>query len=157
MKNPIIDNRIVCNYTFAVRLFRFLEKVDVQDFMSLEERDMFMNVAQSLLKYQCKTAVDPHEIDYLKDVGNYDENTKPWLVTEDGFSMYDEEPISLYSCMREPSTSGQILTIKLTPESKINPYRVYFVHEEECIKYIEYNKPSFSKKQLDEIISNLKK
>lgn len=63
--NPIKDNRIVSNMTFALRLSSFLKDIVVNDPMSEEELDYMKRVAQSLLDHQIATATDPSEIDYL--------------------------------------------------------------------------------------------
>lgn len=66
MKNPIIDNRIVNDTTFAIRLKSFIDKVDVCDCASEEEKDYLCWVAANLLRYQMETATDIDEINYLK-------------------------------------------------------------------------------------------
>ena len=67
MKNPIIDNRIVNDKTFALRLVNFIERTQVNDQMSEEEKDYLLNVTNKLLSYQIATAVDDGEIKYLKN------------------------------------------------------------------------------------------
>lgn len=64
--NPIVDNRIVSDKTFAIRLLNFIRDVDVNDPASDEEKCYLLDVAQSLLNYQIKTAEDELEISYLK-------------------------------------------------------------------------------------------
>lgn len=64
--NPIVDNRIVSDKTFAIRLLNFIRDVDVNDPASDEEKCYLLDVAQSLLDYQIKTAKDELEISYLK-------------------------------------------------------------------------------------------
>jgi hypothetical protein len=66
MNNPIIDNRIVSNETFAIRLKSFIEDVKVNDPCSEEEKEYLLNVSYQLLKYQIQTATDESEINYLK-------------------------------------------------------------------------------------------
>jgi len=63
--NPIIENRIVSNYTFATRLSRFLKDIQVNDPMSEEELEYFQKVAKQLLLHQANTATEKSEIDYL--------------------------------------------------------------------------------------------
>ena len=64
--NPIKDNRLVSNKTFAVRFRNFIKDVQVNDACSEEEKEYLLNVADQLLKYQIQTATDKSEIDYLK-------------------------------------------------------------------------------------------
>ena len=65
MKNPIIDNRIVNDTTFALRLKNFIEKVNVCDQPSEEEKEYLLMVADSLLRFQVGTANDSKELGYL--------------------------------------------------------------------------------------------
>lgn len=65
MENPIIDNRIVHDASFALRLNNFIKKVNVCDMASEEEKDYLLFVANRLLQYQVKTATDVNEINYL--------------------------------------------------------------------------------------------
>ena len=69
MENPIIDNRIVNDTTFAIRLKMFVEDVQACDCMSEEEKDYILMVANNLIKYQVKTATDEEEVNYLKRLG----------------------------------------------------------------------------------------
>jgi hypothetical protein len=66
--NPIKDNRIVSNETFAIRFKNFISDVNVNDACSFEEKEYLLNVANQLLKYQIETATDESEINYLKDL-----------------------------------------------------------------------------------------
>ena len=77
MQNPIQNNRIVNDETFAIRLKHFIEKVDVCDQPGEEEKDYILMVAKRLLKYQLKTATDSDEIDYLKRLSLPVEPPKP--------------------------------------------------------------------------------
>ena len=67
MINPIKDNRIVNDKTFAIRLFNFIKDVQVNDAASDGEKCFLLNVAKSLLDYQIKTATDESELKYLKN------------------------------------------------------------------------------------------
>lgn len=69
MSNPIIDNRIVYDETFATRLYRFIEGVEVVDMPGEEERDYLLAVAEQLIEWQRLTATTDAEISYLKNVG----------------------------------------------------------------------------------------
>ena len=62
----IIDNRIVNDTTFALRLFNFLEKIEVYDPMSEEELAYLQRIAKDLLKHQVSTCTDDVELAYLK-------------------------------------------------------------------------------------------
>ena len=65
-ENPIKGNRIVSDMTFAVRLRAFVERAEVNDLPSEEEKKYILNVADRLLKYQCATATSVQEVMYLK-------------------------------------------------------------------------------------------
>ena len=69
MQNPIKDNRIVFDRTFAIRLKAFVENVQVCDCAGEEEKEYFQMVANRLVKYQVETATDESEINYLKRLG----------------------------------------------------------------------------------------
>ena len=66
LDNPIKDNRIVSNETFAIRFKNFIKDVQVNDPASDDEKEYLLNVANMLLKYQIQTATDESEINYLK-------------------------------------------------------------------------------------------
>lgn len=68
MNNPIKDNRIVSNITFAIRLRNFIKETNVCDAMSEEEKEYLLRVAQQLLDYQIETATDESELKYLKNI-----------------------------------------------------------------------------------------
>ena len=65
MENPIKDNRIVDDKTFALRLKNFIENVNVCDQPSEEEKDYLLMVADRLLRFQVGTATDSNELAYL--------------------------------------------------------------------------------------------
>lgn len=67
MENPIIDNRIVKDKTFAIRLLNFIRDVQVNDCVSEEEQQYLIYVAEELLQYQIETVKDKDEIMYLKN------------------------------------------------------------------------------------------
>ena len=69
MENPIIDNRIVNDTTFAIRLKSFIDKVDVCDCMGEEEKEYIQRVAVKLIKYQVETSTNEEEVSYLKRLG----------------------------------------------------------------------------------------
>lgn len=70
MNNPIKNNRIVSDETFAIRFKQFLEWIPEKWWKSqphyCEEYEYMMDVANHLLKYQIKTATNEEEINYLK-------------------------------------------------------------------------------------------
>lgn len=68
MKNPIIDNRIVSNQTFAIRFRNFIRDTQVNDAASDEEKEYLLRVAEDLLHYQIETAVDESELKYLENI-----------------------------------------------------------------------------------------
>ena len=69
MQNPIKDNRIVNDTTFAIRLKNFMDGVDCCDCAGEEEKEYFQMVAERLVKYQVETATDEEEVNYLKRLG----------------------------------------------------------------------------------------
>lgn len=69
MENPIKDNRIVNDTTFAVRLKLFVDSVTVCDCASEEEKEYLQRVAVKLIKYQVETSTDEEEVNYLKRLG----------------------------------------------------------------------------------------
>ena len=74
MTNPIKDNRIVNDMTFAPRLILFLEDTQVNDQMGEEEKEYLLRVAKRLFEYQKLTATQKGEIDYLDRV-SYEQRT----------------------------------------------------------------------------------
>lgn len=158
MINPIIDNRIVSNKTFAVRFLSFIKAVHVNDPGSEEEKEMLINVGHQLLKYQCVTATDVQEISYLKMNSVYNENIQPLFITEDGVKIMEGMDVLLYSCMKISRVGNQILEYETKYYDKdnirINDKRVYFVDRQKCVDYIDYNTPIYSKKDVDIILLN---
>ena len=69
MDNPIKDNRIVNDQTFAIRLKNFMDGVNCCDCAGEEEKEYFQMVADRLVKYQVETATDEEEVSYLKRLG----------------------------------------------------------------------------------------
>ena len=65
MKNPIKDNRIVKDHTFALRLLSFALDTQCGDACAEDEKESMISYSSSLLKYQIETATDKTEIDYL--------------------------------------------------------------------------------------------
>lgn len=65
-ENPIIDNRIVNDYTFALRLKNFISNVEVNDLPSEEEKGYLLHVADKLIRYQKLTVMTKSEKEYLK-------------------------------------------------------------------------------------------
>lgn len=74
MENPIKDNRIVNDITFARRLKRHLESTTVNCVMGQEELDYLNSVVDKLLKYQLYTCPDD-EMWYHENCG-YEFNNK---------------------------------------------------------------------------------
>lgn len=72
MNNPIKDNRIVNDYTFAVRFNQFLKWIPQEWWMSqphyFEEFEYMNYVSNELLKYQIKTVVNENEKNYFKNL-----------------------------------------------------------------------------------------
>lgn len=89
MDNPIKDNRIVNDKTFALRLVNFALHTQCSDACSEDEKESMISYGTSLLKYQIDTATEIDEITYLercnaaeilkkglKFLGNKNENKK---------------------------------------------------------------------------------
>ena len=69
MNNPIIDNRIVSDKTFAYRLYNFLFDVMPSDMAGEEEKDYLLGVASRLLAYQRSTIPSTSEREYFRNLG----------------------------------------------------------------------------------------
>lgn len=156
MQNPIKDNRIVVDITFATRLLNFAKSVKVNDPSGEDEKESFVSYAEKLLEYQCLTAGSKEEIDYLKRVNVYDNMTKPFITTADGFDIRrSEEDCKIYSCLEKPYVGDQILefTLKrfLLGRAEIKTNRLYFKDKDACKNYVEMNVPCYSKKEMQEL------
>ena len=68
MNNPIKNNRIVDNITFAIRLRDFIKRTDVCDAMSEEEKEYLLRISEDLLHYQIETAAEDSELKYLENI-----------------------------------------------------------------------------------------
>ena len=68
MNNPIKNNRIVNDKTFAIRLREFIKNTQINDAASDEEKRYLLDIAQSLLDYQIETATDEYDLKYLKNI-----------------------------------------------------------------------------------------
>lgn len=66
MENPINDNRIVKDKTFALRLLGFALDTNCADACGEDEKESMVSYSTSLLKYQIETATEQDEIDYLE-------------------------------------------------------------------------------------------
>ena len=66
MENPIKDNRIVKDCTFALRLLTFALDTNTGDACGEDEKESMISYSTSLLKYQIETVTDQDEIDYLE-------------------------------------------------------------------------------------------
>lgn len=67
MKNPIKDNRVVSDRTFARRFKSFLKDVEPNCAMGAEELDYLKTVADELLAYQLHTCPE-EERPYHKNI-----------------------------------------------------------------------------------------
>lgn len=79
MDNPIKENRIVKDYTFALRLLNFALTTRCSDPCSEDEKESMISYSTTLLKYQIETVTDQYEIDYLERC-NAKEKLKKGLV-----------------------------------------------------------------------------
>ena len=68
MENPIKENRLVNDITFAIRLKSFIDEVNVCDLPGEEEKEYLLQVADKLINYQCVTVSDNVEREYLKSL-----------------------------------------------------------------------------------------
>ena len=68
INNPIKDNRIVHDMTFAIRLRSFVDAVNVYDLASEEEKKYILAVADKLISYQTETVTDESEKKYLTNI-----------------------------------------------------------------------------------------
>jgi hypothetical protein len=66
VENPIKDNRLVKDKTFALRLLSFALETTCSDACSEDEKESMISYSTSLLKYQIETATEKHELDYLE-------------------------------------------------------------------------------------------
>ena len=66
MENPIKDNRIVRDKTFALRLLGFAMSVTSADACGEEEKESMISYSSKLLEYQMQTATEQSELDYLE-------------------------------------------------------------------------------------------
>jgi hypothetical protein len=161
MDNPIKENRIVKDITFATRLLGFAEDVSVADACSEDEKESMISYATQLLKHQVKTAVDEAEVDYLKRVGVWDKFQPKKLETEDGKVIhYENEDCDIYSCLTVPIKNEKILNLSAKRlregKTKIKKNRVYFKYLGNCEIYMDQNFPKYSKKEVEEILNKYK-
>ena len=154
INNLIKDNRIVCDFTFATRFLSFVKDIKVNDACDSDEKESMIHYAKTLLQYQCRTATSKDEIDYLKRVGVYEGNTKPYFITHDGVELFEGKPIIVYSCMKTPSHTDQVLHFKLRNENDVksrSSNRLFFVCKVKCEEYMEFNSPKISKSDLQKV------
>ena len=67
--NPIVNNRIVSDITFATRFSSFLKNIQVSDPIGEEELEYLKMVSSRLLVYQLATVEDENEKAYFKNLG----------------------------------------------------------------------------------------
>jgi hypothetical protein len=153
MENPIKDNRLVCDYTFAKRLLALASSLTCNEPSSQDEKDSFISYANKLLKHQCLTATDSFEIEYLRRVGVYDTIVAPFMTTEDGVDIHESSTRqTIYSCMKKPRVGDQLLTIGVRSKDDIasrNSDRIYFWDKALCELYIAKNTPLITLAQLE--------
>lgn len=76
----IKDGRILCNKTFALRLYNFLSDIKSSDTEEINKLNGSILFAKELLNYQLKTCTDEKEFEYFRNVGLCDENNNVKLV-----------------------------------------------------------------------------
>lgn len=74
------DSRILCNKTFALRLYNFLSDIKSDDTEEINKLNESVSFAKELLNYQLKTCTDEKEFEYFRNVGLCDENNNVKLV-----------------------------------------------------------------------------
>lgn len=67
--NPILDNRVVSDITFATRFAEFLKGCRPLNQIDEEELEYLKSVAGKLLTYQVATLEDNNEKDYFRNLG----------------------------------------------------------------------------------------
>lgn len=153
MKNPIIENRIVIDYTFATRLLKHL-KSEHDNLLDPKQNLSMIDYATKLLKYQCLNTTEESELLYLKRTNtDFHELVKPDMVTEDKFKIYFEQHEYVYSCMKKPTVGDQILHINDMAKHLVKSDRVYFGDLDNCRRYLDHNKPLFSIDEINAIFS----
>lgn len=156
--NPIKDNRIVNDMTFALRLCGFLDDVSVSDACSDDELSYLKSVAKKLLTYQYQNATENSEVEYIKRLDDrFKKYLEKGLTTEDGYTFYRGDNVKLFSCMRQPQKSDDntiMFRVSSILEGGVNPNRVFFKEESNKDKYIEDNLIQYSKKDLEQLIKN---
>ena len=157
MKNPIIEDRLIVDKTFATRLLSFASNVTPLDPSTEEEKLSMISYATRLLAWQCFTAIHQEEIEYLERTNGYENSQqKPIFITEDKYRVFQKEDlkITLLSCPRKPTFDMFPVyhSIKDKEDLKfISVDRAYFIDVENCKKYILENAPSISLKYLAEL------
>lgn len=155
ISNPIKDNRIVSDHTFALRFRRFLDGVTVADACSEEELEYMKRVATKLLTYQYQTATDFRELGYIART-DFEKYLEEGLTTEDGYTFYKGDNVKLFSCMLQPrkeDDNSLMFSVNRILEGGINPNRLFFKEEQNRDKYIEDNLIRYSKKDLERLIN----
>lgn len=61
------DNRILCNETFALRLYNFLSDIKSDDTEEINKLNESISFAKELLNLQIKTCTDENELEYLRN------------------------------------------------------------------------------------------
>lgn len=154
MENPIKNNRLVSDMTFATRLLSFASDISCSDACGEDEKESMVYYASMLLRFQVATATDVNEIDYLKRVGNYKKFMPEFIITEDGIKVGAESKATLYSCLKISNKGDQVLQFEFKDKSFLRNNRVYFMDKDKCHKYIENNTPKYSENQLKVILIN---
>lgn len=67
-------NRILCNETFALRLYKFLSELKSDDTEEINKLNESVSFAKGLLMLQIKTCTDEQEFEYLRNNNLIDED-----------------------------------------------------------------------------------
>ena len=122
MENPIKDNRIVNDKTFALRFRSFVENTDVNDLMSEEEKEYLLDVAEKLIKYQAETVSTKAEADYLTN------NNIPHILA-DRIGSFETKAgqIVLWDSDKESKLTVDDYDVSIYPTSRYTPIGVVVI------------------------------
>lgn len=74
------DCRILCNKTFAVRLYNFISDIKSGDTEEINKLKESVSFVKELLNFQLKTCTDEKEFEYFRNIGLCDKDNNVKLV-----------------------------------------------------------------------------
>lgn len=156
MKNPIENNRLVKDMTFATRFLRFAEGYETSGPCDSDEKKSMISYAKQLLLHQQLTVKSSLEKDYLKRVGHLEPEVL--FTTNDGFQKYTF-PFTLYGVTKDPQDSGRGITnvsIKRQIDiDRMNKNKILFHHLSSAEFYLEDNEKRFSINDINKLLAHL--